>query len=315
MSAEDLSPSRRLSGLRSDHSAFKDPKTLKLNAAKVHGKEEGINAERKDPLSPRKNNLQIELNREMLGEKEATKNSSSGHADTVDETTMNRGERDIGEPSRAARGGDDHARPAQVKPKLSFSVDSIMSSRSPSDRGARARSGRSVYAEHTSAASPAPTPEQNGLATRTSVSDIDSDSENVDIENVDSDSDEEKEFGDHVEDKPVEDSTKAQGAFLRLSEQDEKGEAQGRRGGFSVDGLLSPDAPGSSSRLQGELPPRPPPHHPGFLPFMGPVNPVDMARWSQFAFPSMASLTPPYLNRKYNLSVSFIKLLVLHGMK
>ena len=188
---------------------------------------------------------------------------------------------------RVEENNEELARHARAKPKLSFSVDSIMSSKSPSKRDSLAQHSASVYPEHTTTS--AAHREKNNT-------DIESDTENVDIENVDSDSEDERgldkrspsglSMDSHRMEKDS--SLDPSHPYLGLDVERAKAEAAGGRGAYSVDGLLA--SPGGSRGLREELP-RPP------LPsFLGAVNPVDMARWSQIAFPSMGLPSPGFLN-------------------
>ena len=266
--------------IQSDHSAFKQPETLK--GAKMLSKEKtsqsgagkhrlssrGGENSRTDGVHDRKEQFGAESRSTDKLEERGAENDSRTNSQRL--TNNNQ---------------EQQARPAQVKPKLSFSVDSIMSSKSSSERDSHAHSSHSVYAEHTSS----PEEKENN----NNNSDTESDSENVDIENVDSDSEDDRQnyLNNKYSDRhPGDDNSRSDQEHSTRSEQGTKRlkDPQADRdfpvhATFSVDGLLRSPGTGRVEEL----------HRPPIPSFMGAVSPVEMARWSQLAFPSIPGISSP----------------------
>ena len=271
--------------IQSDHSAFKQPETIISKGAKMLCKE------RKDQDTDgkrRPSNQDSEDYRiDVVHDRKEQFSAENRSADKL----VDRGADSDNRTSQKTTNKNKHEQinQAQVKPKLSFSVDSIMSSKSSSERDNLAHSSKSVCTEHTSS---------SHLRGNNNDSDIaESDSENVDIENVDSESDDEShsylDAGKYRDRHPSDGRPRSEDGHSLRSENDiqrlKEHQALERdapiHGTFSVDGLLR--SPGSS-RLEDLHAHRPP------IPsFIGGVSPVDMARWSQLAFPSVPGLSAP----------------------
>ena len=264
----------------SDHSAFKQPETLISKGAKMLSKEKtGQDDDGKHRLSKKGENSRIDVvhdRKEQSGGESRSTDKLEGRGAENDSRTNNQ--------KITNNNNQEQARQAQMKPKLSFSVDSIMSSKSSHDRDSHAHGSHSVYTEHTSS------PERR--ENNDNHSDIESDSENVDIENVDSDSEDERQsYLDKHSDRPPEDdksrsvdelSLRNEEGFHRLKDHHADRDVP-THGTFSVDGLLRSPGAGRMEEL----------HRPPVPSFIGAVSPVEMARWSQLAFPSVPGLSSP----------------------
>ena len=267
--------------IQSDHSAFKQPETIISNGVKMLCKE------RKNQDDDRKRRLSKKANEDyridVVYERKEQFSAENRSADKLED-------RGTDSDSTATNNNNyEQINQAQVKPKLSFSVDSIMSSKPSSERDSVAHSSQSVCTEHTS---------PSHLRENNNDSDIaESDSENVDIENVDSESDDEShsylDTGKYRDRHPSDDRPRSEDDHSLRSESDiqrfKEHQALERdapiHGTFSVDGLLRSPSAGRLEDLHAHRPPIPS--------FMGGVSPVDMARWSQLAFPSMPGLSAP----------------------
>ena len=269
--------------IQSDHSAFKQPETIFSKGAKMLCKE------RKNQVDDRKrrpsNKADEDYRIDVVHERKEQFSAENRSADKLED----RGTDSDSRASQKTINNNNHEQinQAQVKPKLSFSVDSIMSSKRSSERDSLAHSSQSVCTEH---ASPSHLRENNN------DSDIaESDSENVDIENVDSESDDEShsylDTGKYRDRHPSDDrprseddhSLRRESDIQRLKEHQAIERDTPIHGTFSVDGLLRSPGAGRLEDLHTHRPPIPS--------FMGGVSPVDMARWSQLAFPSMPGLS------------------------
>ena len=272
--------------IQSDHSAFKQPETLISKGSKMLCKER---KNRDDDGKRRPSNKDSEDYRiDVVHDGKEQFSAESRSADKLEDRGADSDSRTSQRTTN--NNNQEQINQAQVKPKLSFSVDSIMSSKSSSsERDSRAHSSKSVYPERTS---PSHLRENND-------SDIaESDSENVDIENVDSESDDEshsynfdtRKYRDrHPSDgrSRSEDghSVRSENDIQRLKEHQALERDAPIHGTFSVDGLLRSQGANRLEDLHAHRPPIPS--------FIGGVSPVDMARWSQLAFPSMPGLSAP----------------------
>ena len=276
--------------IQSDHSAFKQPETVISKGSKMLCKER---KNRDDDGKRRPSNKESEDYRiDVVHDRKEQFSAESRSADKLEDRGADSDSRTSQRTTN--NNNQEQINQAQVKPKLSFSVDSIMSSKSSSsERDSRAHSSKSMCTEHTS---------PSHLRENITDSDIgESDSENVDIENVDSESDDEshgyldtRNYRDrhpsHGRSRSEDDhSMRSENDIQRLKEHQALERDAPIHGTFSVDGLLRSPGANRLEDLHAHRPPIPS--------FIGGVSPVDMARWSQLAFPSMPGLsTPSFMN-------------------
>ena len=297
--------------IQSDHSTFKQPETAIPKGNKMVYRERN---NQDDDGKRRPSNKDSEYYRiDVVHDRKEQFSAENRSADKLEDRGADSDSRTSQRTTN--NNNQEQINQAQVKPKLSFSVDSIMSSSSSSsERDSRAHGSQSVCTEHTSPSHPRENNNDSDIA--------ESDSENVDIENVDSDSDDEShsylDTPKYRDRHPSDDRSRSEDGHSMRNENDiqrlKEHQALERdariHGTFSVDGLLRS---AGSSRLEDMHAHRPP-----IASFLGGVSPVDMARWSQLAFPSMPGLSAPsFMNpSKYFLleSIFFVVSCFSHRM-